>query len=266
MVPTAPTAQSVLVTLEDVLAAANRRIAVLEKAQRPEQRKIQENELHELQDRAWLATILTEVEQEIERVKKVAAFNWAIGQTDTTRITRKTTELSETLVTGTMRDAFAAEVNALGLADRRIELVQDQSSYGTTRFKVALVRNPNEKVGRVLSEGEHRCIALAAFLAELSTENSASGLVFEDPVSSLDHNYRDVVASRLISEAATGRQLIIFTHDIGFFMLLDELAREKQVPTHYQTINRTAESAGICESGNPAKTQSVPTLLAACRA
>jgi energy-coupling factor transporter ATP-binding protein EcfA2 len=247
-------------SLATVMEAANRRIAALETSN-PEQRKILENELHGLLDRAWLATILADVETEITRLKKVAAFDAAIRDTDTGRITRKATEISKTLVTDTMRDAFAAEVADLGLADRRIELTQDQSGYGSTRFRVSLVRSPEASVGSVLSEGEHRCIALAAFLAELSTANSRSTVVFEDPVSSLDHNYRETVAARLVSEAANGRQVVIFTHDIAFLMMLDDHARQKGVSPHYQTINRSADNAGICGTGTPAKAQPAPELL-----
>ncbi len=50
-------------------------------------------------------------------------------------------------------------------------------------------RSAAEPVGKVLSEGEHRCVALAAFLAELSTIDAQSAIVFDDPVSSLDHQF-----------------------------------------------------------------------------
>jgi hypothetical protein len=126
---------------------------------------------------------------------------------------------------------------------------------------VSLVRSPEASVGSVLSEGEHRCIALAAFLAELSTANSRSTIVFEDPVSSLDHNYRETVAHRLVKEAASGRQVIVFTHDIPFLLMLDEQARQTGIAPNYQTINRAADKAGICALGTPAKAQSVPDLL-----
>ena len=67
----------------------------------------------------------------------------------------------------------------------------------------------------MLSEGEHRCVAIAAFLAELSTSESNSAIVFDDPVSSLDHVYKDNVAERL-AEEGKNRQVIVFTHDHVF--------------------------------------------------
>lgn len=50
------------------------------------------------------------------------------------------------------------------------------------------------------------------------------GIVFDDPVSSLDHRRRERVAKRLAAEAVQ-RQVIIFTHDIYFLCLLEEEAK-----------------------------------------
>jgi hypothetical protein len=252
---------SVLPLIDEVLEAANRRIGEFEKREDPEQRKLQENELHELQDRLWMATNLKDVEEEMGRLRKIEKFVAAIRDAETGRITRKATEISKLLVTDTVRDAFAGEVADLGLSDRRIELVQVQSGFGAPRFRVSLIRNRKADVGKVLSEGENRCIALAAFFAELTTAQSRSGIVLEDPVSSLDHNYREAVAKRLVKEAVAGRQVIVFTHDIAFLMALDEEAREKGIPPEYQTINRAADTSGICAAGTPAKAQGVAQLL-----
>src|SRR5690606_25994141 len=97
---------------------------------------------------------------------------------------------------------------------------------GVPRFKVALTRKPTASVGQVLSEGEHRCVALAAFMAELATTENKSGIVFDDPVSSLDHMHREAVAKRLIAEAAN-RQVIVFTHDLAFLFELNRAADRK---------------------------------------
>jgi len=252
---------SVTPSLVALIANTDQSISELEKTLDPEQRKKQEHELQELEDRAWLATILTDVETEITRLRTIATLNAAILDTDTDRITRKTTEVSRVLVTNTLRDAFAAEIAALGIADRRIELIQEHSGYGSSKFKVSLVRNPKAKAADVLSEGEHRCVAVAAFLAELSTEHHRSGLIFDDPVSSLDHNYRGAFAGRLVHEAATGRQVVIFTHDIPFLMMLDDEARAAGLAPSYQSVNRTEDLAGICVQGAPPKAQPVPEIL-----
>ena len=253
---------SIVLSLTALVTSLDERIAEVQATSDPVQRKLQENELRGLEDRVWLASILPDVEAEIQHLKKIAAYALAMQDADTNRITRKTTEVSKALVTNTLRNAFAAETIALSIANRRLELTQEASGYGSTRFKVSLVRSPKAKVASVLSEGEHRCVALAAFLAELSTAHNRSGVIFDDPVSSLDHNYRELVAARLAKEAAGGRQVIVFTHDIPFLMMLDESAREQAVRPHYQCVNRADDRAGICVPGAPSKAQPVPEVVA----
>lgn len=251
----------VAAALGPLMVGLDERIAEIQKTSDPEERKVQENELRGLEDRVWLTSILADVEAEVGRLKTIAAFGKAIDDTDTNRITRKTTEVSRALVTDTIRDAFAADVAALYIADRRIELTQETSGYGSTRFRVSLIRNPKARVASVLSEGEHRCVALAAFLAELSTAHNRSGVIFDDPVSSLDHNYRETVAGRLVKEATTGRQVIVFTHDIPFLMMLDDEARKQGQTPLYQSVNRAGERAGMCNPGAPFKAKTVPEIV-----
>ena len=57
--------------------------------------------------------------------------------------------------------------------------------------------------------------------AELKADARMSGVVFDDPVNSLDHKWRTKIASRLVMESIE-RQVIIFTHDIVFLKLLLE--------------------------------------------
>lgn len=92
-----------------------------------------------LEDRLWLASILSDVEAELVRLKRIAAFGLAMQDADTNRVTRKTTEVSKALVTNTIRDAFAVETTALSIADRRLELTQESSGFGSTKFKVSLI-------------------------------------------------------------------------------------------------------------------------------
>lgn len=72
---------------------------------------------------------------------------------------------------------------------------------------------------RVLSEGEQRAISLADFLAEIAISGFNKGIVFDDPVNSLDHERKKVIAFRL-AEESKDRQVIIFTHDLVFLYYL----------------------------------------------
>jgi hypothetical protein len=83
-------------------------------------------------------------------------------------------------------------------------------------------------------------VALAAFLAELRVAEDVCGIVFDDPVSSLDHRHRHAVARRIVREAAN-RQVIVFTHDLFFLLLLRLAAKDaSHHAVHYQHIFRGA--------------------------
>jgi hypothetical protein len=121
----------------------------------------------------------------------------------------------------------------------------------------------------IFSARVSRCVALAAFLAELVTSKRHSGIVFDDPMSSLDHTHRRAIAARLVEEAAH-RQVIVFTHDLAF---LFELRREAEAlsakglgkENQYQTIRRRESAPGYVEGDLPNKAKSALGLANALR-
>ncbi len=120
-----------------------------------------------------------------------------------------------------------------------------KGGFGSQPHFLKLTKAPKgTKVEDVLSEGEHRCLGIAAFLAELGQADHKSAIVLDDPVSSLDHKYRNAVAKRLVQEAKT-RQVIIFTHDLAFLYELDRAATEIQVPLLSHEVARTPEGTGV---------------------
>ena len=215
----------------------------------------------ELADRQWLNGIKADVLAQIERLKKIKALETAQRDTATNRITTKSTEIAQALVTDALRAQFAREVASFEIAGLAVELRQQNSVQGVPRFKVALTRKPTASVGQVLSEGEHRCVALAAFMAELATTENRSGIVFDDPVSSLDHMHREAVAKRLIAEAAN-RQVIVFTHDLAFLFEMNRAADEVQPRPQVaiSSVSRGSDKAGFCRSEPPFKARSVTDI------
>lgn len=217
----------------------------------------------ELADRQWLRGIKADVLAQIERLKLTKALETAQRDTTTNRITTKSTEIAQALVTDALRAQFAREVASFEIAGLAVELRQQNSVQGVPRFKVALTRKPTASVGQVLSEGEHRCVALAAFMAELATTENKSGIVFDDPVSSLDHMHREAVAKRLVAES-TNRQVIVFTHDLAFLFELnraaDEIAPRPQVAV--SSVSRGGDKAGFCRSEPPFKARRVSDIIA----
>ncbi|WP_434470857.1 hypothetical protein [Aeromonas veronii] len=92
--------------------------------------------------------------------------------------------------------------------------------------------------------GEQRAIAIASFLAEIKLGKGRGGIVFDDPVSSLDHRRRWEVAYRLALESLT-RQVIVFTHDIYFLCILEQKIEELGSMLSKNYIRRTAQGYGV---------------------
>ena len=57
---------------------------------------------------------------------------------------------------------------------------------------------PDIETSEIISEGESKAVALAEFLAEISCSPTSSGVIFDDPVSSLDHLIRENVAKEFV--------------------------------------------------------------------
>jgi ABC-type proline/glycine betaine transport system ATPase subunit len=145
-----------------------------------------------------------------------------------------------------------------------VELRKVKDSNAVSYFQVCLVEKPDEPVGEIFSEGEHRCVALAAFLAELVTSKQYSSIVFDDPMSSLDHIHRRAVAARLVEEAEH-RQVIVFTHDLTFLFELRREADAKTRSIQYQTVCRKQSRPGFVESELPMKAKSAQQLAQSLR-
>ena len=216
-------------------------------------------ERDELGDREKLAPLIPDITAEIERLKHATAINKALKSVAKRPVTDKNKELSDRLVTDALRDRFAREIEKLKLSRMPIELRKTGDRSAISYFRVSLVANPNLPVGDILSEGEHRCVALAAFLAELVTAGRKSGIVFDDPMSSLDHIHRSAVAERLVEESSH-RQVIVFTHDLAFLAELRRQSETRHYDVMYHTVRRIEHVPGFTEASLPVKARSCRQL------
>jgi len=113
----------------------------------------------------------------------------------------------------------------------------------------------------ILSEGEQRAIAIASFMAELKASPHNCGIVFDDPVSSLDHARRELVARRLAEEAKK-RQVIIFTHDLVFLVGLQHACDRQNISYTIQTVwSSGSKGTGLCDSNAPWAGQKVSNRI-----
>src|SRR6185295_1976987 len=92
---------------------------------------------------------------------------------------------------------------------------------------------------KVLSEGEQRAVALADFLTEVALDEHSAGIVLDDPITSLDFDWKEIVAERLVGEASR-RQVILFTHDLHFLYLVNSCADKAKVGVVSHWVQRGA--------------------------
>ncbi|MDO8727920.1 MAG: AAA family ATPase [Candidatus Methanoperedens sp.] len=201
-------------------------------------------QLLELEARETLGKNRDVVLSEIERQKKLAAYGLCMKETNTHSITRKSTELTKRTVTQQLVKSFKNELDKLQFTHLEVELQPVGGSRGTLFHKLILKRASSVNLPSVVSEGEARTLSIAAFFAEMSTASDKSAIMFDDPVSSLDHEWREKVAHRLAEEANV-RQVIVFTHDIVFLIALAKYAEDVSAPCQHQYLRRDALGTGV---------------------
>ena len=224
--------------------------ASLDDASGGEAREAVLNEQADLQDRKQSHEMLDIAKTEIARLAELKRIEDCLRDTTTTAITRLGNEIADNLITPRMRDRFQQEIVALAGNRVRVEVVRSGGKFGSPQYEVKLYANPKAKVHDVLSEGEQTCVALASYLTELANASHTSALVFDDPVSSLDHRWRSKVAKRLAKEAGV-RQVIVFTHDMIFVNDLAQLASERNTPTALAHLTRGQDAVGIVNRDLP---------------
>lgn len=199
-------------------------------------------ELAELQARQRLSELKALVFEAIDKMALAEKLTKCRDACATTGISRKCTELARTMATPEVAAALNEELQALNVHELQVAM-RNVSPGGKTQFKLTLELPGGGKPSAILSEGEQRAIAIASFLAEINLGSSHGGVVFDDPVSSLDHRRRWHVARRLAQEA-TKRQVIIFTHDIYFLCILQQEADKAGLSLSTQCIRKSVDGFG----------------------
>jgi hypothetical protein len=215
---------------------------------------------NDLEARITLGKHRAEVSAEIKRLAERDKLEAAKRLTDTTGITRKSTELTDAHATSLVRDRFTRESDRLKL--ERIELKKTGGQKGKFRHQPSLLGAKTAKpIEEVLSEGEQTALGLAGYFTEAHFDESRSALVLDDPVSSLDHIRRPRVARRL-AQFATDRQVIVFSHDVAFVGDLRQAADEEQAGFTERGVQRRGDEVpGLCTDQHPWKAKDVPRRL-----
>ncbi len=197
----------------------------------------------ELDARRRLSEVKAGVLEAIARHEHCRKLQSVMDAMDARGISRKATDLSRTTASQELADALNAELKLLKVHNLNV-VMKPESPGGKTQFKLTLQLPGAGAPAAILSEGEQRAIALGAFMAEIRLGKGSGGVLLDDPVSSLDHRRRWEVAERLARESLV-RQVIIFTHDIYFLLILEQKAEEVGAQLSKSYIRRTGAGCGV---------------------
>lgn len=181
-----------------------------------------------LEAKKWVTEQAAAIGVERDRLRKVQEYEAWKGLAGTRAISLKSAEVTQAVVTDAYVERFNRELRALGATRIQVELVKTKTRNAKVLHKLKLKGALNDRVmpDSVLSDGERRIISLAAFLADVCDKPGAAPFVFDDPISSLDHDFEWAVACRLVELART-RQVIVLTHRLSLYGVLEDLARKE---------------------------------------
>jgi energy-coupling factor transporter ATP-binding protein EcfA2 len=228
-----------------------------------EERDRIERRLGELRRRREVEEAFGEVREHLAALADIAGWEEARAQLSTRKISQRIGELSRLAISGRLKEALAEEIEELDPIAERVEL-KPSASKGKPSVRFALRSEGRERVAKVLSTGEQTALATAFFLAELRVSNERSAIVLDDPISSLDHQRREHLATRLAEEAQK-RQVVVLTHDLVFVAYLLEKAEELQLEVNSQALTRADGEVGVVSTDLPWQARSPMERLRALR-
>lgn len=154
------------------------------------------------------------IETYVTNLKWAATATKAKGQISKRKITEKEKELSGKYFNEAYVSAFNDECRSLNC-----EIGIDISHTGSAGTSYRQLFLKGKEPSKILSEGEQKIISLADFLAEIKLSEITCGVIFDDPVTSLDDERKGRIAERIVEES-TKNQVVVFTHDLVFVSTL----------------------------------------------
>ena len=149
---------------------------------------------------------------------------------------------------------FSIECEELRAPKLTLEFLGRQ---GIAQRKRTLPRD--NKPSKVFSEGEQKVLAIADFIAETRMSDNSVPVIFDDPVSSLDHRRVEEVAKR-IADLVSDHQVVVFTHDILFVTCLLDLLEASGQCAYYRVTDE--DGKGTVTPGTGPRWDTIKNLRA----
>lgn len=180
-----------------------------------------------LEAKQWISQQVDSVRREIDRLKRVKTYEDWKSLANSRKISLKAGEFAEKIITQAYVTRFNRELKLLGATRIKVEIVKTRTDRGRVLHQLRLKGAVNGQAmpDSVLSEGERRIISLAAFLADVADKPVIAPFIFDDPISSLDHDFEWGVAGRL-AELAKTRQVLVFTHRLSLYGAMEDAAKK----------------------------------------
>lgn len=239
--------------IEDVLEALV--IEVNELADRDEQSQgaliiEKEQALAELESRKLVKENKENILKNISRYAIENRLKAIEKVTNTRSVTLLANDLSEATLIKPLLKCFKDELNKFGFDRFNVE-VKTRGSASQQLAKLEIIDGSKNAVAEIASEGEQRCIAIACFMAEIISDGRRSAVIFDDPINSLDHRWREDIGKRLVDESLE-RQVIVFTHDIAFYKyLLEYVDKVDSANVTQIRLDRSRKHSGLVDQTPP---------------
>jgi energy-coupling factor transporter ATP-binding protein EcfA2 len=180
----------------------------------------------ELEAKKWVAQQAIAVRAEVVRLNQYKQYDDWKSLASSKGVSLKSAEVAEKVITHAYVGRFNRELLALGATRVKVELVKTKAEKGKVLHRLQLKGvKGKQTLEKVLSEGERRVVALAAYLADLTEKPNNAPFIFDDPISSLDQTWEERTIDRLVQLSET-RQVIVFTHRLSFMGLIGEKSED----------------------------------------
>jgi len=160
-------------------------------------------------------------------------------------VSRKIGEIMEDQAIALQHNEFLGHLNYFSaeLASK-VVISKTRTSQGNT-FQRCELGGISHTIESVLSEGEKKVIAISNFLADCTIDNKKNSIVFDDPVTSLDMDYRELIAHKIV-ELSQDRQIIVLTHDLSFLRLMIDTHKSiTSTDCHIIGIDKVSGISGV---------------------
>lgn len=255
----------VLSVLDEEVKEVKDEIDKLNKRLNPDEKLTLENRQVELEKKRWFTDNQLAIEKGLQQEFLCKSLEKVRKSLRTTDITNFSKNLTERDVHDRLDSAFDDELQKLFGANCPVSLAKSgRKGESRTALKIEGAVDGNVKPHQVFSEGEQKVISLAAFFANLTLQQRKSTVVFDDPVTSLDHLKRDKITHRIVC-LSKEHPVVVFTHDPFFALSLQKIAEKSSLPSKALYVASRSQYSGLVETKSPFAATKIKTRIGELR-